>query len=204
MDTSTTSTPGLRQRKKQRTRETIVKVALDLFAKQRYEHTTITEIADAAEVSRRTIFAYFPTKEDILFHDKQEMHERLARALRDRPKDATALDAARDFIIAGLLNPDPTLALRKRIIASDPALRESSRARFAPLEQLIIAALAEELHAGPDDIRPKMIAAALSAAFNALHDSGTQSDEVSREQALAAVDNVIGFMRGGLDAISDT
>ena len=201
MDTSTTSTPGLRQRKKQKTRETIVKVALDLFAKQGYEHTTITEIADAAEVSRRTIFAYFPTKEDILFHDKQEMHDQLAQALRDRPTDATALDAARDFIIAGLLTPDPTLALRKRIIAGDPALQESSRARFAPLEQLIIAALAEELHAGPDDIRPKMVAAALSAAFNALHDSDTQPGELSREQALAAVDNVLGFMRGGLDAV---
>src|SRR4030081_231689 len=77
------STPGLRERKKQKTRETIVKVALELFAERGYEHTTIAEIADAAEVSPRTIFAYFPSKEDILFCNLPEVQDRLARALRE-------------------------------------------------------------------------------------------------------------------------
>jgi AcrR family transcriptional regulator len=203
MDTSPMPMPGLRERKKRKTRETIVEVALDLFAEKGYEHTTIAEIADAAEISRRTVFAYFPTKEDILFHEKAEWHELLAQALRDRPKDATALDAARDFFVVRLSTHDPTLALRKRIVAGDAALQESLRARLASLEQLIIDALAEELDAGPDDLRPKMIAAAFTAACGALHDSDAQADGLSPEQALAALDNVLGFMPGGLEAIRD-
>src|SRR6266496_294907 len=95
--------PGLRERKKQRTRDTISKVALELFAKRGYEQTTIAEIADAAEVSPRTIFAYFPSKEDILFCDLPEMEERLAQALRERPEGATALDALRDFISGSMM-----------------------------------------------------------------------------------------------------
>src|ERR1700681_2798799 len=86
--------PGLRERKKQKTRETIITVALELFAEQGYEHTTIAEIA-AADVSPRTIFAYFPSKEDILFYDVAALRERLAQALRERPAGAPALDALR-------------------------------------------------------------------------------------------------------------
>ena len=90
--------PGLRERKKQKTRDTIITVALERFAEQGYEHTTIAEIADAAEVSPRTIFAYFPSKEDIVFYDQLQVQENLARALRERPEGATALDALREFI----------------------------------------------------------------------------------------------------------
>ena len=104
--------PGLRERKKQKTRETIVKVALELFAEQGYERTTIAEIADAADVSPRTIFAYFASKEDILFSDLTEIEERLAQALRERPEGTTALDALREFIV-GSLTPYRAQPVRK-------------------------------------------------------------------------------------------
>src|ERR1700676_1359510 len=116
--------PGLRERKKQKTRDTIINVALELFAERGYEHTTIAEIADAADVSPRTIFAYFPSKEDILFDDLAALQERLAQALRERPAGATALDALRQFILASL-NPDRTRELRRRIVGSDEALRRN-------------------------------------------------------------------------------
>ena len=146
--------PGLRERKKQKTRETIIKVALELFADQGYEQTTIAEIADAAEVAPRTIFAYFPSKEDILFYDSAEIQERLAHALRERPDGTTALDALREFIF-GSLAPDSTKALRKCIVTSDETLQRSERARYAPLEQLMAEAIAEDLNAGPTTSGPR-------------------------------------------------
>src|ERR1700676_5281380 len=94
--------PGLRERKKQKTRDTIIKVALELFTERGYEQTTIAEIAEAADVAPRTIFAYFPSKEDILFCDLPDVQERLAQALRECPEGATALDALREFIAGSL------------------------------------------------------------------------------------------------------
>jgi AcrR family transcriptional regulator len=199
--------PGLRERKKQKTRETIIKVALELFVERGYEETTIAEIADAAEVSPRTIFAYFPSKEDILFYDMPEILERLAQVLRDRPEGATALDALRDFI-AGSLSPDSdearNVALRRRIvIAGNETLRRNQRARFAPFEQLMADAIAEDLRAGPDDLRPRMVAAALATAFSAIrdHDPTTSPELASPEQVMAVIDDVMGFLRGGLESL---
>jgi AcrR family transcriptional regulator len=194
--------PGLRERKKQKTRDTISKVALDLFAERGYEQTTIAEIADAAEVSPRTIFAYFPSKEDILFCNQPQAEERLAQALRERPDGVTALDALRDFI-AGSLSPDHNEALRKRIVASNETLQRNERARFAPFEQLMVEAIAEDLNAGPDDIRPQIVAAALTAAFSAIHDHDPAAapEASSPEQAMAVIDDVMGFLRGGLEAL---
>src|SRR5262245_60278362 len=83
---------GLRERKKQRTRELIAATALDLFGRRGYHATTVAEIAAAADVSERTVFTYFPTKEDLLFADHAVFRDRLAAALADRPAGASALD----------------------------------------------------------------------------------------------------------------
>jgi AcrR family transcriptional regulator len=201
MQTSSSS-PGLRARKKQKTRETIIRVALELFAERGYDHTTIAEIADAAEVSPRTIFAYFPSKEDILFCDFPEIQERLAQALRERPDGATTLDVLRDFI-GGSLKPDRDAALHKRILADNETLRRNERARLAPFEELMIEAIAKDLHAGPDDIRPQVIAAALMAAFTAVYDRDPDQlpDPSSPEQPRPVMDDVMDFLRGGLEAL---
>jgi AcrR family transcriptional regulator len=198
-----TPNPGLRERKKQKTRDTISKVALELFAERGYEKTTIAEIADAAEVSPRTIFAYFPSKEDILFCDLPDVQERLARALRERAEGATALDALRDFIAGSLLNTDHNQLLRKRILASNETLMRAERARFAPFEQLMTEAIAEDLHAGPDDIRPQIVAAALIAAFSSIegHDPSDPPESFSPEHAMAVIDDVMDFLRAGLEAL---
>jgi AcrR family transcriptional regulator len=194
--------PGLRERKKQKTRDTIIKVALDLFVEHGYEHTTIAEIADAAEVSPRTIFAYFPTKEDIVFCQLPEAQERLAQALRERPHGATALDALRDFI-AGSLDSDPNAMLRKRILASDETLKRGERARSGPFEQLMVEAIAEDLQAGPDDIRPQIVAAAAAAAFTTVRerDPAAPPESDSPEQAMAVIDDIMDFLRGGIEAL---
>jgi len=197
---ATTPRAGLRERKKQKTRDTIIDVALELFAKQGYEHTTIAEIADAAEVSRRTIFTYFPSKEDILFYDLTEVEEHLEQALRERPEGTTALDVLREFIV-GSLTPDSAQVLRKCIVADDEMLKRNERARYAPLERLMAKAIAEDLDTTVDDIRPQIVAGSIFAAFNTLHDLAAPPEPFSPEHAMRVIDDVIGFLRGGLEAL---
>src|SRR5246127_2962917 len=91
---------GLRERKKQRTRDAIARAALELFAERGYQETTLPEIAEAADVSTRTIFAYFPSKEDILFSDFPVMKQALAQALAERPEGEDALETVRKFILS--------------------------------------------------------------------------------------------------------
>jgi AcrR family transcriptional regulator len=198
------SGPGLRERKKQKTRDTIVRVALKLFDERGYEQTTIAEIAEAAEVSPRTIFAYFPSKEDILFNNLPEAQGRLAQALRGRLEGVTAFETLREFV-AEWIGRDPDAACRKRIVASDETLRRSERARMAPFEQLMIEAIAKDLDTGPDDIRPQIVAAALIATFSSLADSHpvVKGGSLPPEDAMAVIDQVLTFLRGGLDALRD-
>src|SRR5882757_2239580 len=92
--------PGLRERKKQRTRETIARAARQLFAERGYHATTLPDIADAADVSTRPIFAYFPSKEDILFSDFAPIKGCLSQALAQRPEGQDALDTVRAFILS--------------------------------------------------------------------------------------------------------
>src|SRR4051812_1414551 len=84
---------GLRERKKQRTRETIVAVATKLFAEQGYDATTTAQIAEAAEVSSSTFFIYFPTKADVVFSLFDAMIESADKRVLGRPADESATHA---------------------------------------------------------------------------------------------------------------
>jgi AcrR family transcriptional regulator len=204
MDASETALvrPGLRERKKRETRDTIARVALQLFAEQGYEHTTLAEIADAANVSKRTIFAYFESKEDILFCDEPDFVAQLKQTLEQRPGGATTVDALRDFLSS--IGPmDDNAHLRKQIIQTDEGLQLSARARFARIEQLITESIATDLNAEPDDIRPPLVAASITAAFTTMRDrlEAQSGQQITHEQAIAILDEVLQFLSGGLDAL---
>jgi len=196
--------PGLRERKKQRTRETIARAAHELFAERGYHDTTLPDIAEAADVSTRTIFAYFPSKEDILFSDFAVMKEALGQALAERPDGQDALETVRQFILSlhGAEKSDLDDQL-SRCVESDETLRNHLRARIAQLEELIAPAIAKDLDAAPNDIRPQVVAASLTAAFNVLSERGGDANKKSKSAAdmAAAIDPVITFLRGGLDAL---
>jgi AcrR family transcriptional regulator len=193
--------PGLRERKKQRTRETIARAAHELFAERGYHETTLPDIAQAADVSTRTIFAYFPSKEDILFSDFPLMKEALAQALAERPEGEEALETVRAFILSAhdveKSELDEQLG---RCIESDETLRSHLRARIAQLEELIAAAIAKDIGAPEDDLRPHLVAASLTAAFIVLTERGGTKSQ-SRDDVAAAIDPVMSFLRGGLDAL---
>ena len=195
--------PGLRERKKQQTRETIARVALQLFAERGYDHTTLAEIADAADVSPRTIFAYFQSKEDILFCDEPVFFERLKRTLEQRPPGRhDGRRAAR--VRVAVDGSDEHARLRKKIIGGDEALRLSERARSARDG----AADRRIDRQGPRRRARTTSARALSprpmtAAFNAVRDrlEAESGEPISHEQAMAILDQVLEFLRGGLEAL---
>jgi AcrR family transcriptional regulator len=198
--------PGLRERKKQRTRDTIARAAHELFAERGYHATTLPDIAEAADVSTRTIFAYFPSKEDILFSDFAVMKEALAQALAERPEGQDALETVRQFILSlhGAEKSDLDEGLRV-CVESDETLRNHLRARIAQLEELIAPAIAKDLDAPANDVRPQVVAASLTAAFNVLSErgGGTKKKSKSAADLAAAIDPVIAFLRGGLDALKE-
>src|SRR5262245_6930269 len=110
---------GLRERKKERTREQLVEAALRLFTQRGYEETTIDEVVDAVEVSPRTFFRYFQSKEDVLVAWVDEFIDRVRDALAATPPDE-----------------DPYTALRNAL-AEAVTVYETKRTHFIALEQFI-------------------------------------------------------------------
>jgi AcrR family transcriptional regulator len=194
---------GLRERKKQQTRETISRVALQLFAERGYDETTLADIAEAADVSPRTIFSYYESKEDILFCQEGVFLEQLKERLEQRPAEATTVDAIREFI-ASIPPPDEQAMLRKQIVTNNPALQMRIRAHLGQLEPLLTESIAKDLNAGPEDIRPPLLAASMTAAFTTVRDRLLEAEAggpISHEDAMGTIDQVLEFMRGGLEAL---
>ena len=199
-----TQRPGLRERKKQQTRDAIALAAGGLFCARGYEATTLAEIAEAAGVSTRTIFAYFPSKEDILFEGFQVMRDGLARALQERPAGKDALGTLRDFIVETAAEKRELDLELAEVVARDETLQSHKRARLTQLGELVAAAIAVDLGCGADDLRPQVAAASLTAAFEVLERQGAgPSARLShgREQVAAGVDPIIAFVRAGLEAL---
>ncbi len=190
---------GLRERKKQQTREALRRAAWALFAERGYDETTLADIADAAGVSTRTIFAYFPGKEDIVFCEFETMRGALAVALAERPEGQDALGALRDFIVSSAHEKADGEGI-EQVIAADETLRSHKRARIAEFQDVLAAAIAEDLGAGPDDLRPQVAAASLTAAFEVLEREGGGKPHEAADVA-AAIDPIIAFVRAGLSAL---
>jgi AcrR family transcriptional regulator len=126
---STTATVGLRERNKLRRREQITEAALRLFAARGFDGVTIEEIADAADVSRRTFFRYFARKEDVIVAWKRQMADELRTALAERPGEDSPFDAAHGAlatVAAGYADrPELTLGLM-RLFEGGPKLHTGS------------------------------------------------------------------------------
>jgi AcrR family transcriptional regulator len=100
---------GLRERKKQQTRQRISAAALELFDERGFDRVPVTEIAQAAEVSEATLFNYFPTKEDLVYGGIEACEQQLLDAVRHRPAGTSVLAAFRDHV----LQPRGALGLRR-------------------------------------------------------------------------------------------
>ena len=197
---------GLRERKKLRTREAIIDAALRLFDENGFEHTTIADIAEAAEIAPRTFFGYFPSKEDVVFADLPELIDGLAARLEARSGDETAIDTMRAWIgelVEDPVTPDERDRCRKRLITESDALAARQRALMGQIEELLAEHIARDLDDTPDDLRPRMVAAAVIGALAALDVKGKDPSEPppTRDESLAMVDEALTFLRGGLEAL---
>ncbi|MFF7210206.1 TetR/AcrR family transcriptional regulator [Streptomyces sp. NPDC008238] len=162
--------PGLRERKKIRTRRSIRRAAYRLFEAQGYDGTTVEQIADAAEVSASTVFRYFPTKEDIVLCDAYgpvtvaEMRARppgeplvtslrhaLPGPLRGKPADEGAYEETRQ---------------RLRLVCSVPAVRARVGENIQESGRLLAAVTAERLGRPEDDFEIRVVVGALVGAWS--------------------------------------
>ncbi|NJP52317.1 TetR family transcriptional regulator [Streptomyces sp. SBST2-5] len=167
--------PGLRERKKQRTRDALVRAALELFATRGWEGTTVDDIVAAVDVSQRTFFRYFASKEEVAFFVPRLAESRVAEALRSRPPAEPPLEALRrsvldswDEINAAVEQVVPLeLHLRVyRVIESTPALFAAHLRRSAELEEELARIIARREGLDVDaDPRPRILVAAFGGVL---------------------------------------
>jgi len=194
--------PGLRERKKQRTRQLIADTARRLFAERGFEQVTVTEIARAAEVAPATVFNYFPAKEDLFYSGLEVFEERLLSAVRERRPGQSVLAAFAAFLldsqgVLAMADDDATSQVHTitRVITESPALLARERQVFDDYARALAALLADEL--GADDVLCRVVANTLLGLHRALIDhvrelalagaSAAQIRASVREQAERAV-----------------
>ena len=195
--------PGLRERKRRRTRDAIARAALELFDRQGFHETTIPQIAAAADVSPRTVSGYFPHKEELAFPDGEEEFENLDRRLRERPAGETTAEALRSWIEQWLhehAGRDEELRTRRRIIDRDESLRAYEHRFMLRAQDTIAEAIARDLGVTPTELEPRMAAAATLTVFDLLGDVLGPAGNSERDP-LAVVDRALLFIGAGIRAL---
>jgi AcrR family transcriptional regulator len=156
---------GLRQRKKRAARDAIAATARRLFAEHGFDAVTVAEVATAAEVSEKTVFNYFPTKEDLAFAGREEGIAQLVASITERPPGTSVLDVFRALTTAVFDNfvapGDEDLLAVAKIIRHSPTLQERLTVGWEAGAAAITAAIAETSGAADDDFVPGMIARTL-------------------------------------------
>lgn len=196
-NTSVVDKDGLRQRKKQRTKRALADAATRLFAERGYDEATISDIAAAADVSPRTFFSYFPSKEDVLFAYTDDRLAGLSELEVRRPGERL-LDAARR--LTGQIAADPVSEddeIRWRIVNSRPALQARLLMRVWAADR----EMAARLHAAfPDEVDEVIAAAVVGAFTSGLRAAVARSQGVPRsaQELQAVVNQLVRLLEHGL------
>src|SRR5215469_9776592 len=170
-----TEEPGLRERKKLRTRQLIADTARQMFAEHGFDAVPVAAVARAAEVSEATVFNYFPTKEDLVFQGMEAFETELLAAIRDRPAGESIVAAFARFVLQprGLLaakddRPASYLTGVSKMIAASPALLAREREILARYTASLAALIAQDTAADTADLRPWVVARALIGIHHSL------------------------------------
>ena len=156
---------GLRARKKRAAREAIAATARRLFAERGFDAVTVAEVAAAADVSEKTVFNYFPTKEDLAFAGREQGIAQFVTAIVERPPGTPVLDVFRAtthnvldvYVAAG----DEDLLAVAKIIRGSRALQERVTVGWESGAAAITAAIIETSGADDDELMPAIVARTL-------------------------------------------
>ncbi|MFD8378051.1 TetR/AcrR family transcriptional regulator [Streptomyces sp. NPDC059679] len=209
---------GLRERKKQRMYRTISETAISLFLERGFDRVSVADVAAAAEVSKPTLFRYFPAKEDLVLHRFADHEDEAARVVRDRAAGQSPLAALHQHFLAGLERRDPITGLNdvpgvlafQRLLYGTPSLVARMFEYISRSEEALTTALSaiggpepDDL-AAPDDVTPRLAAGQIIAVQRILGqdnwrriEGGASADEVY-PGAVAAADRAFAMLRTGL------
>ncbi len=161
---------SLREKHTAQTRQRLLDEATALFIEQGFEATTIQEIAERADVSPRTYFRYFPTKEALLFHDLEERLNKIREWIEHRPPDESPAQTLISVLCATFDEIESTpeqRALTVRLLSERPSFRSYQRTTIIEhTEQQVTATLARRAGLAVDDRGLRALVAAISACFD--------------------------------------
>jgi AcrR family transcriptional regulator len=165
--------PGLRERKKQRTRALIAETAARLFAERGFDAVTVAEVAREADVSEGTVFNYFPAKEDLFYGGMEVFEAELVDAVRARPAGESVLSAFRAFVLerTGRLADEEVadvITRAARLIGASPALQAREREVVARYTYELAALIAAEPGSRAQPVEAWAVANALMGVQRAL------------------------------------
>jgi AcrR family transcriptional regulator len=186
---------GRRQRKKQRTRDALIEAAMELFAAKGYDRTAVHEITDAVDVSERTFFRYFASKEDLVLSFARDGMTAFAQALAGRPPQEEPLTAARNAYQISLRERHastggvPSYLSVMRLIDATPALLAAHLRYIHDHDDEIIQVLARREGLDPaTDRRPRVLAAVIGSLVFLANRDWRAGDDQSPEAMSAAFD----------------
>lgn len=197
MPDGTSDRPGLRERKKARTRAAIQSHALRLFTDQGYDQTTIDQIIDAADVSASTFFRYFPTKESVVLFD--DFDPRIIAAFQAQPQGVAPVAALRVALREAFvgLTAEQLEEQRERLalVLGVPALRGAMLDQLSQAMLLVSEAIADREGRSRDDFAVRTIAGAIVGSMFAV--LAQLADDPDAELA-DLIDEAFSFLEGGL------
>ncbi|GAA4241373.1 TetR family transcriptional regulator [Actinomadura meridiana] len=188
---------GLREMKKQQTRQTISHEATRLFLRHGFDRVTIADVAAAAQVAKMTVTNYFPHKEDLALDMHEDFVSRLARTVADRTSGESALIALRRGFLNAAERHDPVIGFSgpgfARMVVDSPALVARLREFHEEREDALATVLAEQTGASPDDPLPRLAAAQFGGVHRVLFQdalrrtlNGQTNDEIATALAETA------------------
>jgi len=185
-----------RERKKRQTREALVRAALELFDAKGYEHTHVREITDAVDVSERTFFRYFASKEDLALSFARDWTDTMLKSLEARPASEDPLTAMRAAFRESVLaqapdgdGGDTSYLLVANLIDSTPSLLAQHLRYMHDRDDEIVAVLAAREGVDPvTDLRPRVLAAVFGSLIFLANRAWRTSGAATVEEMLTAFD----------------